>query len=265
MPETPAQPGMVADSAVLGDLQIRAASVVGPAHRGRGIPRQDAYRMGPGAGEGHFVAAVADGMSDSRHSDVGANVAVAAMVVALREALDEHRELERIDAKQIFLAAAAQMYRTAEQRGWDPDEVRAVAVAAVVPARVAPGSRRHVWLASLGDASAWRLREQRWEQLIGDEKGGLDAGSVDCFLPHDPGRVDYRVLELLPGDVLALTSDGVADALATVPGAEGWFAERWRTAPAVGDFLLQVGFEQTQMQDDRTAVVVWCPEAEPRR
>jgi hypothetical protein len=66
------------------------------------------------------------------------------------------------------------------------------------------------------------------------------------------------VVELGPGEVMGLTSDGVADAFALGPDVQRWFAERWRQPPPVGAFLLHVGFEQAQLQDDRTAVVVWC-------
>ncbi|MFJ3303710.1 protein phosphatase 2C domain-containing protein [Streptomyces sp. NPDC086549] len=259
-----AQHGIAADCAVLGGLRIRAASVVGPSHRGRAVPRQDAYRIGRDAAGRYLVAAVADGMSDSRHSDVGANVATAALVAALRDALDAHGDPDRIDTKQVFLAAAGQMYRAAEQRGWDADDVRAVAVTAVVPAHPDPVGVRRVWLAAIADVSAWRLREGRWQQLIGEEKGGLDASAVAGFLPHDPARFARVRAELGPGDVLALTSDGVADAFTVVPGARAWFAERWERPPAIGDFMLQVGFEQAQLQDDRTAVVVWPDDREGR-
>ncbi|WP_370084342.1 protein phosphatase 2C domain-containing protein [Streptacidiphilus sp. MAP12-16] len=258
LPSMPSPPGIAADEAVLGGLDIRAASVIGPGHRGRAIARQDAYRIGQDSAGRHLVAAVADGMSDSRHSEIGAQVAVAALVGALREALDRGTELECIDHREVFLAAARQMYAAAKQRNWDADDVRAVAVAAVVPARPHSDGIRRVWLAAVADVSAWRLREGAWDQLIGQEKGGYDAGSIDHFLPHDLDHVSYGVNELESGDALALTTDGIADAFATGPGARRWFAQRWQQPPAVGAFLLDVGFDQAQMHDDRTAVVVWC-------
>ncbi len=258
--ELPSPPGIAADEAVLGGLEIRAASVVGPGHRSRAVARQDAYRIGRDRSGRHLIVAVADGMSDSRHSDVGAQVAVSALVGVLREALDAGVEPERLDHKQVFLTAARQLYSAAQQRNWDAGDVRAVAVAAVVPAAAHSDGTRRAWLAAVADVSAWKLRAGAWERLIGEEKGGYDAGAVRHFLPHDPGQVDYGVVELAAGDVLALTTDGVGDALCTGPAAQRWFAERWRRPPAVGAFLLDVGFDQAQMLDDRTAVVVWCPD-----
>jgi serine/threonine protein phosphatase PrpC len=257
LPETPAPHGLVADQTVLGGVVVRAASVVGPGHRGRGVPRQDAYRMGRDRTGRHLVIAVADGMSDSRHSDVGAQVAVSALVNALRTALDSGAAIEELNHREMFLAAARQMYGVAEQRKWKADDVRAVAVAAVVPTVPHVSGVRQVWLGSIGDVSAWRLHQGVWDRLIGDEKPGYDS-SVAHFLPHDPGNVAFGRVELPRGSVLAVTTDGLADAFATGPDARRWFAERWARPPGIGAFLMDVGFEQAQMHDDRTAVVVWC-------
>lgn len=265
LPALPAPSGIAADEAVLGGLEIRAASVVGPSHRGRAAPRQDAYRLGQDSAGRYLVVAVADGMSDSGHSEVGAQVAVIALVGALRDALDAGVRLEDIDARQIFLAAAQQMNAAAEQRNWSADDVRAVAVAAVVPAHPHTDGHRRVWLGAVADATAWALRDSEWDHLIGDRKSASDAGYVTHFLPYNPERADAGTFDLGPGEVLAVMTDGVGDALSAGRTAQRWFAQRWQQPPNVGAFLLDVGFEQRQMQDDRTAVVVWCADGRPRR
>ncbi|MFJ4426376.1 protein phosphatase 2C domain-containing protein [Streptomyces bobili] len=264
LPAEPGPHGLAADEAALGGLTIRAASVIGPGHRAQGRPRQDAYRIGRDRAGEHLVIAVADGMSDSAHSDVGAQVAVSALVNSVRASLDAGTPLERLDHCAAFLSAAGQMIAVAEQRDWDPDTVRAVAVVAVVPARPHVNGRRRVWLASIADVSAWRLSGGDWERLIGEEKHGFDPSAVARYLPHDPRGADHGVVELSPTCVLAVTTDGVADAFATGLQARRWFAERWARPPAVGTFLNQVGFDQVQMHDDRTAVVVWCDDEEHR-
>ncbi|UYQ63751.1 protein phosphatase 2C domain-containing protein [Streptomyces peucetius] len=258
LPAEPAPHGLAADEAVLGGLVVRAGSVIGPGHRGQGKPRQDAYRIGRDRAGHHLVIAVADGMSDSAHSDVGAQVAVSALVNSLRTALDSGTPLERLDHREAFLAAAGQMDAVAGQRNWDADQVRAVAVAAVVPALPHENGRRRVWLAAIADVSAWRLCQGRWERLIGEEKGGFDPSAVSDYLPHRPDGVSWGIAELEADCALAVTTDGVGDALAAGPEARRWFAERWARPPALGTFLGQVGFDQVQMHDDRTAVVVWC-------
>ncbi|MGW0777007.1 protein phosphatase 2C domain-containing protein [Streptomyces sp. NPDC002835] len=258
LPAEPGPPGLAADEAVLGGLVVRAASVIGPGHRSQGKPRQDAYRIGRDRAGRHLVIAVADGMSDSVHSDVGAQVAVSALVNWLRTALDSGTPLERLDHREAFLAAAGQMDAVAEQRHWDADQVRAVALAAVVPALPHENGKRRVWLAAVADVSAWRLFQGRWERLIGEEKSGFDPSAVSQFLPHRPDGVSWGIAELEPECAFAVTTDGVGDALAAGPGPQQWFAERWAAPPALGTFLGEVGFDQVQMHDDRTAVVVWC-------
>jgi hypothetical protein len=257
LPGEPAGPGIAADAGVLGDLEVRAASIIGPSHRTAGAkPRQDAYRIGRDAAGAHLIVAVADGMSDSVHSDVGANVAVVALVATLRAALDRGESLETLEPTEAFTAAAGQMCTAADQRGWDYDHVRAVAVAAIVPSRPGAGGMRRVWLASVGDASAWILSDGKWRQAVGDEKDGPDPHRVEHFLPFVV-EGDWRVGGLEPGAALAVMTDGVSEAFGLGQAARDWFAERWRRPPAVGAFLLDVGFDQVQMHDDRTAVMVW--------
>jgi len=258
LPREPAGPGIAADEATLGGLQLRAASIVGPGHRVNAKPRQDAYRIGQDTAGQFLIIAVADGMTDSRYSDVGANVAVFTLVTVLRAALDRGEQLEDLDPVEIFTAAAGQMYHTATARDWEPDDVRAVAAAAVIPAEADGAGRRRVWAAAVGDASAWTLSDGRWRQVVGDVKGGMDGSRVHSFLPHIVDQVDCRLHDLAPGDALALMSDGVSDAFALGPAACDWFAERWRRPPAAGAFLLDVGYDQAQMHDDRTAVMAWC-------
>lgn len=98
---------------------------------------------------------------------------------------------------------------------------------------------------------AHRGRQERLRPLFGVE-----------LPPHTPDLATYETVELRSGSALAVTTDGVGDALESGPTAREWFADRWAGPPEVGRFLMDVGFEQVQMQDDRTAVVVWCADEE---
>jgi hypothetical protein len=146
----------------------------------------------------------------------------------------------------------------ARHQGLEPDAVRTVALAAVIPAEPDDAGRRHAWLAAIGDASAWRRQARGWERLMGKEKGGMDANVLAEFLPFHPDRALSAVVSLEPGDVLALITDGVADAFMEIDGAAAWFADRWERPPPIGSFFLDVGYEARTYQDDRTAVLVWC-------
>ncbi|WP_283136911.1 protein phosphatase 2C domain-containing protein [Rhizohabitans arisaemae] len=267
LPVAPAPCGIAADQVRLGGLEVRAASVVGPGHRAAspGRPRQDAYRLGRDSAGRYLLAAVADGMSDSVHSEVGANVAVAAAIGALRGELDRGVQAPAIDVARVFLHAAGQMHGVAEQRGWDDDQVRAVMAVAVIPADPRPDGLRHAWVAGLGDVSAWYRGAGGWMRVLGEGERGFDAGKVGDYLPYRPERVTTVQVAIRPGEALALLTDGIAGAFSHLSGGASWFAERWRTPPAVGRFLLDVGFEDVQQHDDRTAVVAWSADEGPIR
>ncbi|MET9084339.1 protein phosphatase 2C domain-containing protein [Streptomyces sp. NPDC004237] len=265
LPRQPAPPGMAADSARVGDLEVRAASVVGPGHRidesGAG-PRQDSYRIGRDAAARHLVVAVADGMSDSGHSDAAAAVATLSLVNSLRRQLDEGVPLIHLDHGSVFLEAAQHVHAHAKQRQWSADSVRTVAVAAVVPTGAAPNGDRDVWIAGIGDTSAWARGPHRWTQLLGEKEQGPDAGRLRTYLPHTPEAVERRHVSLGLGQALVLTTDGVGDVLADLPQAHDWFHHHWAVPVTALDLLLHISYDSHQRNDDRTAVVVWTPSAD---
>ncbi|MFJ5641598.1 protein phosphatase 2C domain-containing protein [Streptomyces sp. NPDC093223] len=268
LPPQPAPPGLAADSARLGDLEVRAASVVGPGHRideTRAGPRQDSYRIGRDAAARHLVVAVADGMSDSSHSDTAAAVATLSLVNSLRRQLDEGVPLFDLDHRTAFLEAAQQVHAIARQRQWSADSVRTVAVAAVVPADTPPNGDRGIWLAGLGDTSAWVREPRRWAQLLGEKEQGPDAGRLRTYLPHTPEAVERRHLSLGPGQALVLTTDGLGDALTELTQAHDWFHHHWAAPVTALDLLLHINYDSHQRNDDRTAVVVWTPSADGGR
>ncbi|MFC4591230.1 protein phosphatase 2C domain-containing protein [Sphaerisporangium corydalis] len=258
MPDEPALAGIAADAATVGELIVRAASLVGPGHRCEepAVPRQDAYRLGRNTLKSHLIVAVADGMSDSKRSHLGANVAVTALVGRIRSDLDSGTPL---CAPEVFLDAARQMAGSARQHGAEEDDVRAAALVAVIPVQPDARGGRTVWLAALADVGGWLRTAEGWRRLIGARKDGLDAGRLAEFLPFHPDRVTSITTELPPGAVLALATDGLGDALEPGDALASWFARRWEAPPPVADFLRDVGFEAAGRLDDRTAVVVWCP------
>ncbi|MFI6540947.1 protein phosphatase 2C domain-containing protein [Nonomuraea sp. NPDC050547] len=258
---SPGPAGICADSALVGDLHVRAASIVGPSHRCQepAMPRQDAYRLGVDQARRHLIVAVADGMSDSSHSDLGANVAADTIATRLRSVLAERRSITLEDLGACFGSAAKRMTTTAEQRGLQPDDVRAAALGATIELVPNSGGGREVLLATIADVSGWLRQECSWRQVAGDTKQGMDAGHLSAFLPHFPSQVILRRIELAPGDVLALTTDGIGDVLLGPGRLAEWFTEQWERPPSIGGFIDTVGFEAKGRLDDRTAVVIWSP------
>ncbi|WP_218011116.1 protein phosphatase 2C domain-containing protein [Herbidospora mongoliensis] len=259
LPSAPGPSGICADSALVGDLEVRAASIVGPGHRCKdpADARQDAYRLGLDKHGRYLIVTIADGMSDSRHSHLGANVAADTIVKHLQDVMADGTWSET-ELKNSFHNAAARMTATAEQRGLTRNDVRAAALAAVIDLRPCDDGTRIAVFASIADVSAWLKEGHGWRQIAGDAKQGYDAGRLSEYLPHLPSSVRITQFEIPPDTVLALTTDGVGDALA-VKELGAWFADQWNRPPFIGDFITSVGYETKGFNDDRTAVVLWCP------
>ncbi|MFI6497925.1 protein phosphatase 2C domain-containing protein [Nonomuraea typhae] len=257
LPDEPALAGIAADAVSVGDLTVRAVSLVGPGHRCEepAVPRQDAYRLGRDTAKRYLIVALADGMSDSKQSHLGANVAVTALVSRIRADLDRD---EPLSAAAIFLDAARNMAGWAERQRVTEDDVRAAALAAVIPVSPDSSGRRTARLMSLADVGGWLRLPKGWRRLIGDEKSELDPGRLTEFLPFHPDMAVSATIELDPHAVLALTTDGLGDALARGDALAPWLASRWKEPPHIVEFLRDVGFESAGRLDDRTVVVVWC-------
>ncbi|MEU7058127.1 protein phosphatase 2C domain-containing protein [Streptomyces sp. NPDC046197] len=266
LPARPVQTAVAADDANLGDLGVLAASVVGTGHRCAepAEPRQDAYRIARDEAGRHLVVAVADGISACRFSDLGAQVAATTAVNAVRSALGDlgpRDPLELLDARHIFQQVAQQMQATAKQRGVSIRDVGVVLITAVVPTQgtAADGSRA-VWVARVGDVSAWHLQNKLWQPFVGGHKrqhGGVESGEVDAALPWAPQAVEARSYTVTAGSTLAFVTDGIGDALHDNPALNSHFAQHWAGKPPVTSFLTDMHFDAPSCQDDRTAVVVW--------
>ncbi|WP_344897159.1 protein phosphatase 2C domain-containing protein [Actinomadura meridiana] len=255
LPDEPAISGIAADAVRVGSLTVRAASLVGPGHRCAepAQHRQDAYRLGRDPDRRHLLVAVADGMSDSSRSHLGANVAVTALIGRLRADLGRGTSP---DGHALFLDAARQMSGMAVQQGLAEDDVRAAALAAIVPVEPAADGRRRVWASWIADVGVWARADGGWARLVGADKGGLDGDVLTEFLPFHPDRAQTAELTLEEGAVLALATDGIGDVLAD--GGAPWFADRWAAPPHIASFVADVGYDARGRLDDRTAVVIWC-------
>jgi hypothetical protein len=259
LPARTGQPGIALDAARVGDLEVRAGSVIGSGHRclEPADSRQDAYALAQDARQAHLVIAVADGVSNCEHSELGARVAVSTAVRELVHALDRSGEPDDIDARLLFTTVAGEMVGTGRGRGLTEHELCCVLAVAVVPTAAALDGSRESWTAQLGDVSVWTHRDA-FQRRTGTVKAGLDRNSVTDVLPFHPGAAQVSRIVIAPGSGLAVFTDGVGDLLTDVAAAPGYFAERWASPPHPAAFLLDLCVDAPGQDDDRTAVVVWC-------
>lgn len=160
LPAGAAQSGLAADGARLGDLEVRAASVVGAGHRCEepADPRQDAYALGRTPDGQFLVIAVADGVSQSPHSDLGARVAVSAATRELVEML-AYGGMAAIDIEELYKVVAGEMLGTGRDRGLADQDICSILIVAVIPTAPAAHGTRQIWASWIGDVSLWIQRE----------------------------------------------------------------------------------------------------------
>ena len=260
LPAGQVQSGIAADAGQLGDLEVRAASVIGPGHRCEdpATPRQDAYAIMRTSSGTHLIVAVADGLSSSANSEIGARVAVTAAARSVHRALDATPDPERLAADELFRQVAGEMVGTGRSRDLDDRDLCSVLIVAVIPAVAQPDGFRRVWTAQVGDVSLWLHGRSGWRQRTGVPKSGLDRNMVDAVLPFTPERVVTELIDVEPGHGIAMMTDGLGDTLSNVASAERYFADRWARPTHLAGFVADLCFDAPGQLDDRTAVVVWC-------
>jgi hypothetical protein len=260
LPVGSAPNGLAADAARLGDLDVRAASIVGAGHRCQepAGPRQDAYALARTPGGEFLVVAVADGVSQSKRSDLGARVAVTAATRELVNMLVSGGP-RAIDVDLLYKRIAGEMLGTGRSRGLPDEDICSILIAAVIPASPRADGTRPIWASWIGDVSLWLLRGGALRRMTGAEKTGLDRNMLDAVLPFNPGRAEHGEFELDPSDRIAVVTDGLSDSLSSLSGALEYFTQEWANpAPHPAAFLHSLCYDGPGQTDDRTAVVVWC-------
>jgi hypothetical protein len=194
---------MTNESGLLTNWQVVAASVTGTSHEKRSQPCQDAHywRQLP---NGVLVAAVADGAGSAVLAEVGAKIAVEAVV----ETICQHDlQPESDDEWQVFLTASLQVARAAVEAEAATREVAARDLACTLIAVVA--TPELIAVAQIGDGAA----------VAGDSAGNAIALTIPpcgeyinetIFLisPNAIETAQFQVMrEQLPH--LAVFSDGL--------------------------------------------------------
>ncbi|MEV6209631.1 protein phosphatase 2C domain-containing protein [Kitasatospora sp. NPDC051914] len=256
-------PDTVVDGGTVGSATVRAASIRGDSHRYAKECRQDSVllaRVG-----GIAVLAAADGVGSARYSHRGSAGACRLLVSCLLN------DAERLSAAlhagdgngfarhaHVVMGRVAERLRAeAEKAGHGPAEYATTLRALLVPTD--PQSRVRGFLA-VGDGGLFRLRGGRWESLerIAGEGAVFDTGTEALPVNFGAPVVDL-VTDGLPGDVLVMCTDGLANPLTKEPGVAEFYAQRWGggTVPGLAEYLWQAQIRARSYDDDRSVVCLW--------
>lgn len=258
------RPDTVADGWSTEHLTVRAASVRGYQHRHDGTPRQDDFALAAHPGCGALVAAVADGVASAELAHLGATLVCRSAVDQLLHTLDEHAAAAPDWPNLMSCAGWALVEfagrQPADDGQSDADRAERNLASTLVVALVRPGpdGSAVAELARVGDSAAWLLRDGGWSPVFGQAAAGDLVDPVVPALPRVPAELAGVSVDLAPGNVLLLGTDGVGLALGDGTGKVGAvFAETLAHPPAPLDFARLLDFSRETFDDDRTMVAIW--------
>jgi hypothetical protein len=263
-------------------IVVRAASTRGYGHRWDRRPRQDDLAVGVHEPTGVVFIVVADGVSASPLSHLGATAACRHTLETARTQLDGQG---RLDWQELAAGAAWSLVHLAQSGAAAPagnggQRTRAVAgspgapdsdndavalasaafACTLIAAAVWPTSTGlEVECIAVGDSSVWTVAGGEWNRRVGKEgtENGL-ASNRTAALPHLPATIAPLRFSLDPDSALVVGTDGFGDALGSGQGAVGRvFASLLRVPPTPMRLALALDFSLETFDDDRTVVAVW--------
>lgn len=246
-------------------MTMRGVSQRGHLHRHNGAPRQDDFAVHH-LPDGRVIVAVADGVSQSPQSHLGASIVIKQAAEWIRTNLGpDTADLDwsaLISNTAYALTVAAQTLFGLDE----PDPVRALQelattlVCAVIEP-VGPGVLR-AHLVAVGDSSAWVLTAGEFIEVLGGKTtldGGLASSAVTA-LPCVPTHLAPTVFEFQDNAVLLIGTDGIGDPLGAGQGSVGDLLRDVLARPhppSLIEFAYAVDFSRETFDDDRTLVAVW--------
>ncbi|MBX7135047.1 MAG: protein phosphatase 2C domain-containing protein [Fimbriimonadaceae bacterium] len=260
----PFRPDTVVDGWSSARVTVRGASLRGHFHRYNGAPRQDDFAVHQ-LTDGRVIALVADGVSQSPQSHVGATAAVRAAARWLD--LNLSLRTEETDwltmVKEVAWALAEQARVTFSLDSPDPKMALQFLSTTLLCAVIEPSAAETVKasLVCVGDSGAWLLRDGQFTQVLGGKavgEGGISSSAV-VGLPQVPPQLDAVTTDFRAGDVLMLGTDGFGDPLGNGSGGVGnLFRELFNQPepPSLIEFAHALDFSRETFDDDRTLIAI---------
>lgn len=260
----PFRPDTAVDGWSTEALTMRGASLRGHFHRYNGAPRQDDFAVHR-LSDGRVLALVADGISQSLQSHLGATAAVtAAARWFISNAPASTKDTDWLAlVKNAAWALAEQARITFQLDEPDPEmafnEMSTTLVVSVIEESVE--GKLIASVISVGDSGAWVLSDGEFTPVLGGKtvsEGGI-ASSAVTGLPQVPAELTASVVEIGPGDFFLLGTDGFGDPLGNGSGGVGTLFRDLlggSEPPTLLEFARALDFSRETFDDDRTLVAI---------
>jgi hypothetical protein len=261
----PFRPDTILDGWTAGEVTLRGASLRGHLHRFNGAPREDDFAIHR-LPDGRVIALVADGVSEARQAHIGSALAIRSAAEWLYTSMAA--DTAATDWQHCIASVAWAMNEQAQRllNLPQPDPVIAeeylatTLVVAVIEST--PSGALRVHLVSVGDSCAWALSDGTFHDLLRDSRGDatpITTSAVDG-LPRVPNKLVPIVIDIHPGEVLLIGTDGFGDPLGNGDGGVGnLFRDVLGRGvpPSLTEFAHALDFSREAFDDDRTLVAVW--------
>ena len=262
----PFRPDVALDGWSTDTVTVRGVSQRGHLHRYNGAPRQDDFAVHH-LPDGRVVVLVADGVSQSPQSHLGASIAVKQAADWIRSNLGpDTADLDwsaLIKNTAYALNASAQTAvrarrtRPSARRAGTRDDTGVRNHRTHQPPRCAArpprGSRRFERLGAHGG---------EFIEVLGGKTtldGGVASSAVSA-LPRVPTQLAPTVFDFLGDAVLLIGTDGIGDPLGTGHGSVGDLFRDLLARPyppSLIEFAHAVDFSRETFDDDRTLIAMW--------
>lgn len=153
--------------------------------------------------------AVADGIGGIPHGDVASRLASETAIWAYKH-IRQHRYYWM--DKKLFMK---RIYRTTNLTIWQKKREREFADGLATTLMVLIVGPESFWLGNAGDSSAWMIHEGVVRKLTEEKEAFSEIPNHSLGFKRLGLIPDFVTMPLVAGDVLLLTTDGVADYLTT--------------------------------------------------
>jgi len=165
-------------------------------------------------------------------------------------------------AKEAVRFISEQMRADAQHYQVQGVELSTTLLVAVVDDVPGQGQTRRAVVFGVGDSPAYLIRGGRFERLQGQraDEGPVTDTTTDA-LPDNVNSVFAASLELAPGQMLMLCTDGLGNVIQPVSNkhVRDQLLAWWQNVPTTLEFGWQVSFRAKSYGDDRTVICIWNP------